>query len=135
MSTTGKLFKAMLAMMVAAGVLFLGARATAASPPAAAPSNEAAKKPAKARTVELSVTEKGFEPTPIQVKKDEPLKLVITRKTEHTCANEIVIKDYGITQELPLNTPVEVSFTPTRSGTLKYGCGMGMMISGVLKVD
>lgn len=33
------------------------------------------------RTIELTVTEKGFEPTPVKVKKGEPLKLVITRKT------------------------------------------------------
>lgn len=87
------------------------------------------------RTVQLSVTEKGFEPKSVNVKKGEPLKLIITRKTEQTCAKEIVVKDYKIQRELPLNTPVEVTFTPDKAGKLNYGCGMGMMISGVLMVE
>ena len=50
----------------------------------------------RARTVELTVTEKGFEPTPVKVKKGEPLELVVTRKTDKTCATAIVVKDYDI---------------------------------------
>lgn len=87
------------------------------------------------RTIELSVTTKGFEPTPIKVKKGEPLKLVITRKTDKTCARDIVIKDYGISTPLPLDQAVTVSFTPDKTGQLKYGCAMGQMISGVLLVE
>ena len=30
------------------------------------------------KTIELSVTEKGFEPSPIKVKKGEPLRLLVT---------------------------------------------------------
>lgn len=87
------------------------------------------------RTVEISVTENGFQPSPISVKKGEPLKLVVTRKTDETCATELVIKDYGIDKQLPLNKPVEIAFTPTKSGELKYGCAMGMMVRGVLLVE
>ena len=72
---------------------------------------------------------------PITVKVGEPLTLVVTRKTEQTCATDIVVKDYGINAKLPLNTPTVVSFTPTRTGELRYGCAMGQMISGVLTVQ
>ena len=63
----------------------------------------------------------------------EPLKLVVTRTTDETCAKEIVLQDYGINQELPLNKAVTIALTPTKSGELKYACGMGM-VSGVLPV-
>jgi len=84
--------------------------------------------------IALSVTEKGFEPTPIRVEKGKPLTLVVTRKTDHTCATEITLPEYKIDQKLPLNQPVEITFTPEKAGELVYGCAMDHMISGVIQV-
>lgn len=85
--------------------------------------------------VEMSVTEEGFVPQNVRVKKGEPVTLLITRKVDGTCATEIVIDEHGINTKLPLNTQVTVTFTPTKSGTLKYGCAMQKMIGGVIKVE
>lgn len=89
----------------------------------------------KAKTIEMTVTEKGFEPATATVKKGEPVTLVITRKTDSTCAKEIVIDEHAINSKLPLNKAVKVTFTPKKSGQLKYGCSMGKMIGGVLTVE
>ncbi len=86
------------------------------------------------QAIELSVTRDGFVPANIQVKKGQPVTLVVTRKTDRTCATEIVIKEMGINQPLPLNKPVVVQFTPVKSGQLRYACGMDM-ISGVIVVQ
>lgn len=149
MHTFSKVIKWMLAITFAAGALW-GAQALAgaakkpAEKPAAtkeAPKAEAAKEAPKAeagkapRVIELSVTERGFEPSPVNVKKGEPLKLVVTRKTDQTCATELLMPDQKIDKPLPLNKPVEIAFTPEKSGQLKYGCAMGMMISGVILVE
>src|SRR5262245_39244341 len=64
------------------------------------------------RIVELKVTDKGYEPSPITVKKGEPLRLRITRTTDETCAKDIILPDHNIEKELPLNKSVEVDFTP-----------------------
>src|SRR5690242_16823884 len=85
------------------------------------------------RRVEISVTENGYEPSPITVKKGEPLTLVITRRTEKTCAKDFILDEHNIHAALPLNEPVTVTFTPTKEGELKYGCAMGKMLSGVFK--
>lgn len=85
------------------------------------------------RKVEIKVTKKGFEPRRVEVKKGEPLHLVVTRKTEDTCATELVIKDQNIEKELPLNKPVAFDFTPDKTGEITYACGMGM-IRGVLVI-
>ncbi len=85
------------------------------------------------RTVELTVTENGFEPSKVKAKKGEKLRLVVTRKTDSTCAKEIVIKDAGIHQPLPLGQPVKVEFVASKSGEIRYACGMDM-ISGVVFV-
>ncbi len=85
------------------------------------------------RVVELSVTSNGFEPSRVKVQKGEKVRLVVTRKTDRTCATEIVIKDHGIHAPLPLEKPVTVELTPTRSGEIRYACAMNM-IAGTLLV-
>ncbi len=86
------------------------------------------------RTVEIAVTSDGFVPAEITAKPGETLKLVVTRKVERTCANEIVMKDFGVNQPLPLDKPVTVTVKPKKAGEYRYACGMDM-IAGVLKVD
>lgn len=85
------------------------------------------------RVVDVTVTDDGFVPSRVKVKKGEKVRFVVTRKTTHTCATEIVIKDHGINAPLPLGEPVTVEFTPSRSGEIRYACGMNM-ISGVVFV-
>ncbi len=77
------------------------------------------------RTVEMAVTADGFEPSKVKVSKGEKVRLVVTRKTEQTCATEIVIADQGVNTALPLNKPVTVEFTPSKSGEIRYACAMG----------
>ena len=87
------------------------------------------------RVLELRVTEEGFVPAELKVKKGEPLLLKVTRTTDKTCANEILIEGTDLNVPLPLNQVAEVRFTPAKTGSIKYGCAMGMMISGVFLVD
>ena len=96
-----------------------------------APLNAKADNP---KTIELSVTDKGFEPANITVKKGEPVHLLVTRKTDSTCAKAIDIKDLGIKKDLPLDKAVAIDFTPKQTGEIHYVCGMGM-IGGVLLVQ
>ncbi len=86
------------------------------------------------RTVNLKVDSNGFEPAKVRVKKGEPLKLIFTRTTDQTCAKKLVIKDASVSKDLPLNKPVEVHFTPVKTGEIRYACGMDMA-SGVLLVE
>lgn len=83
------------------------------------------------RTFEMAVTEDGFEPSRVKVKKGEKVRFVVTRKTDRTCAKEIVIKDAGINQPLPLGQPVTVEFSAGKSGEIRYACGMDH-VSGVV---
>ena len=91
----------------------------------------------KARRIAISLTEKGWEPKKITVKKGESVTLVFTRKTEKTCAKEVQVfytdKD-KIEKKLPLNEPVEIPTRFEKSGELGFTCGMNM-ISGVIMVE
>ena len=85
----------------------------------------------QAATVE--VTDKGFEPSSLKLKTGVPAKVIFVRKTDATCAKEVVIKEYKINRKLPLNEPVTVEFTPHK-GEFTFACGMDM-IKGKLIVE
>lgn len=84
--------------------------------------------------IELTVTKDGFEPKEVRVKAGQPVTLAVTRKTDRTCATELVLKEYGINQKLPLNETVHIQFTPNQSGQLTYACAMDM-IKGTIVVE
>jgi plastocyanin domain-containing protein len=86
------------------------------------------------QVITIEVTKEGFVPAEVKVKAGHPVKLVVTRKVDRTCATEIVIKDFGINKPLPLNQPVEVTFTPSKPGKIRYACGMDM-IAGTIVVE
>jgi plastocyanin domain-containing protein len=92
-------------------------------------------KPPLANDVTMTVTDKGFEPQNLRVEKGKPVKLTITRVSDSTCATEIVIDEEKIKTPLPLNEAVKVSFTPSKTGTLKYGCAMQKMIGGLITIE
>lgn len=97
---------------------------TVAVPPAAATPT--------ANRVEVAVTDEGFVPSRIPAKAGVPVTLAITRKVDRTCATEILFAGQEGKTELPLNKTVEVTYTPKAAGDIKFGCGMGMMIGGVI---
>ena len=85
--------------------------------------------------VHLSVTPLGFEPPEVRVEANRPLTLVVTRTTDQTCATELVVEGEPGQTLLPLNQPVTLTLNPRKPGVLRYGCAMGMMVSGVLRVE
>jgi plastocyanin domain-containing protein len=85
------------------------------------------------QTATVEVTDKGFEPSGLKLKAGVPARMTFTRKTDETCAKEVVIKEYKINRDLPLNEPVTVEFTPLK-GEFTFACGMGM-IKGKLIVE
>jgi plastocyanin domain-containing protein len=124
----------MIAALLAAASNTVDASAAAPAPAAAAATSPDGAPALPARTIKLTVTKKGFVPAQLKVKKGQPLHLLITRKTDETCATEIEIENTKISTDLPLNKEVAVDFTPPTSGEIRYACSMGM-VSGVLLVE
>ena len=80
----------------------------------------------KTQVVNVAVTKDGFTPSSFTVHKNIPMRLTFVRKVEVTCATDVVIPDYDIKRELPLNEPVVIEFTPEKAGTISFACGMNM---------
>lgn len=87
-----------------------------------------------AQTIKMTVSDRGFVPAEITVKRGAPVTLLVTRETEATCATELVIQGAGVRKELPLHQEVSVTFTPSTKGELRYTCPMDM-ISGSIQVE
>lgn len=119
-----------------AKALVVGTRAVVHFKPGTKPQVAALVKFVAATTrVEVSVTSGGFVvASPPTLKAGQPVTLVVTRSVEKTCATDIVLKEFGISQPLPLNKAVEVTFTPSKAGTVRFACAMDM-VAGSLKVD
>lgn len=78
------------------------------------------------RVVQLAVTDGGFEPARVEVPRGQPFTLVITRKTDQTCATEILIPALNERRALPLNQAVRIEVPKGVADTLNYVCGMHM---------
>ena len=84
------------------------------------------------RELHVDVTSAGFVPARKVVPKDRPLVLVFTRKTDQTCATDVVFPSLHRGYDLPMNTPVRVELSAAElRDTLFYNCSMNM-ISGML---
>ncbi|AUX21318.1 hypothetical protein SOCEGT47_017990 [Sorangium cellulosum] len=83
--------------------------------------------PANVKRVDIAVTDSGFSPSTIELKKGEPVVLRFTRTTKSECLKAIAIPDLKIEKDLPLNVPVEVAVTPEKEGKMVLQCWMAMI--------
>lgn len=93
-------------------------------------------KPGEPRRIDLTVTERGFDPGKVTVKRGEEVRLVFTRKTDNTCAKEVVIRTdkEKIEKKLPLNEAITITTSFPKAGEIRFACGMDMH-GGVIVVQ
>jgi plastocyanin domain-containing protein len=75
----------------------------------------------------VKITERGFEPVSLKLRRGVQARITFLRTTDQTCATEIVLRDFDIRRALPLNQPVVVTLTPKTKGEFSFTCGMNMM--------
>jgi plastocyanin domain-containing protein len=78
------------------------------------------------------VNEQGFDPATITLRAGSPARVTFMRTTGNTCATEVAFPSLNVTRALPLNTPVQVEFTPSKSGDIAFACGMNMLRGTVI---
>ena len=76
--------------------------------------------------MKLSVTDSGFEPASVEVSRGQAFTLVVTRRSNQTCAMEILIPGLNVRRTLPLNQAVRIDVAKGVADTLNYNCGMHM---------
>jgi len=87
------------------------------------------------KNIEIAVTTEGFVPKTVQVAPGDDVTLVITRKTDSTCAKSVTVPKLKIKEVLPLNKSVILKLGKLEKGKISFGCGMGMMVGGAVIVE
>ena len=84
--------------------------------------------PAAGKKIEIKVTDAGFEPREVRVKKGEPVTLSFLRTTDRTCIKAVDIPAEKVKNfQLPLDKWVSLTITPTKAGVEAFHCtAMGM---------
>ncbi|KKT82625.1 MAG: hypothetical protein A3B99_04690 [Candidatus Yanofskybacteria bacterium RIFCSPHIGHO2_02_FULL_44_12b] len=72
------------------------------------------------------VVEGGYSPDSISIPKGKTSRLIFLRRDPSACLEEVVLGDFKIRRQLPLNQKVTIELTPQQIGEFKYSCGMGM---------
>jgi len=78
------------------------------------------------QVINMEVTRYGWTPDTFTLKKGVPVKWNINVKELTGCNNEIIVRDYDIDVKLKRGMNV-VEFTPTKTGTVRWSCWMGMI--------
>jgi len=78
------------------------------------------------------VTDKGFQPDRIELKRGIPARLTFVREIDETCATSVMIPEFNIKQDLPLKEPVLLEFTPAKAGAFDFTCGMKMLTGKIV---
>ena len=70
--------------------------------------------------VPVTVDDDGFHPDHIPALVGRPITLVLTRKVEKTTATAVVIAQESIRRDLPVGSPVMVTFIPEKVGDVHF---------------
>ena len=82
-------------------------------------------KASNVQTAKITIDAKGFQPSSLTLKADVPAQVTFLRTSDDTCATSVIIPEYKISKDIPLNKPTVVEFTP-KKGTFGFACGMNM---------
>jgi plastocyanin domain-containing protein len=88
------------------------------------------------KKVAIKVTDDGFKPAEIKVKKGEPTTIEFTRVTDSTCITAVDIPAENVKEfSLPLNKTVSLTITPKKAGVEKFHCSAMGMGDGKIVVE
>ncbi|EKD85166.1 MAG: hypothetical protein ACD_38C00074G0009 [uncultured bacterium] len=68
----------------------------------------------------------GYSPEVISVPVGKTTRMNFFRTDPTDCLSEVVLPDFKIRKELPLNKKISVEITPKKTGEFGYTCGMNM---------
>ena len=81
----------------------------------------------KVQRVTINLTNQGYRPESFRLRRGVPAAVTFIRRTKDSCGEVVVLPAYGIRRTLPFNQPLTVTFTPRKTGTFDFTCGMDML--------
>ena len=81
----------------------------------------------RTQVVALRMTDKGFDPSHVDVKLGTSVTLKVTRLSDSICTAAIQIPALKIRKDLPVNQAVTIELGKLSQGKIRFACGMNMM--------
>ncbi|MGK7872292.1 MAG: cupredoxin domain-containing protein [Xenococcaceae cyanobacterium] len=78
--------------------------------------------------------ERGYKPSRIIVQAGLPVQLNFFRQDPNSCLGKVLLPDFDLAADLPLNQMTSVEFTPQHPGEYRFTCGMEMF-HGIVEVQ
>ena len=82
--------------------------------------------------VNIEVENGVYTPSSIEIKLGQPVKLVFIRKDPSPCAEKVLFDGLGISLDLPINKPVELTIKPEQTGDYTFTCQMKMYVGNLI---
>jgi sulfite exporter TauE/SafE len=83
--------------------------------------------------VEIQISSRGYYPNYFQVKMGIPVELTLRTENVFSCASDFIFPEFNLQARLGPNDKKVLSFTPTKKGSFRYSCSMGMY-TGIMEV-
>jgi plastocyanin domain-containing protein len=79
-----------------------------------------------AQIIDIRVTNDGYSPSNIVVKKGTPVMIRVTSKNAYSCALAFRVPSLGVSKNMQPNDSYIFTFTPNETGSIPFFCSMGM---------
>jgi plastocyanin domain-containing protein len=76
--------------------------------------------------IEILVSDGVYTPARIEVAAGKPVTLRFLRKDPSPCAEKALFDSLGVSADLPVGKPLEVTVTPPQAGEYEFTCQMRM---------
>lgn len=97
------------------------------APQSASQTQKAAKTDPKTKVQKATVTiNHGYQPSRVTVKAGRPVELTLVRKEASGCGDVVQFPGLGIKKTLKPGETTVVKFTPKKTGSIAFTCGMNM---------
>jgi plastocyanin len=84
--------------------------------------------------VQVSMQGYTYQPSPVRVKAGVPVRFVVDLNSVRGCMRSIQIPELGVSGRVAQGSNV-MEFTPTKAGTFRMTCGMGMADGTIIVED
>lgn len=85
--------------------------------------------------VDLVIESTRFVPDVVEIPADRPVRLVVDRREDNSCSDQIAVPQFGVLVDLAPNDVTEVDLPPMGEGSYTLTCGMGMMSGRIVAGD
>ena len=85
--------------------------------------------------IEIRIANGVYTPSRIVAQAGSPITVRFLREDPSPCAEKVIFDELGVTADLPIQQPIDVTITPAEAGEYTFTCQMQMYRGTLLVKD